>query len=213
MVIKKIVSHLKWFFAVIPVGIFALITSPIMVIPAWFFAFLGKYNPFWFWLDDEINYGTTNADWLIYKESHKFAWYQWHAFRNSMWNAKELIKPENARWHCVYNYERIHQVINDNLWREGKPVSITGNCIEMASYKWIDKNGNEGWQVFSGDIMSEKYSTVGKSTLWYYANGKLYYRHSVAKEIMLFGKRYYYEFRMGASEKRYLLILKLKACK
>ena len=211
MVIKKIVAHLKWFLAVIPMGIFALITSPIMVLPGWFFSFLGKYNPFWFWLDDEILHEKSNADWLIYKESKGiFAWYIWHAFRNSMWNAKELIKPENARLHCVWNNEQIVQIIHDDLTRDGKYVSVFENCIEMANFKWIDKYGNEGWQVFSGDYVSEKYSTRGKSVLWYTANGQLYYRYSVAKEIMIFGKKYYYEFRMGSSEKRYLLILKFK---
>ena len=214
MVVKKIVAHLKWFFAVIPLGLIAIITSPIMVIPAWFFAFLGKYNPFWFWLDDEILSEESNADWLIYKESKgMFAWYIWHAFRNSMWNAKELLKPENARLNCKYNNEEIHQIIYNDLTNDGKPISIHGDCISMAGYKWIDKNGNEGWQVFSGDYVSKKYSIIGRSVLWYYANDKLYYRHSVAKEIMLFGKKYYFEFKMGASEKRYLLILKLKKCK
>ena len=211
MIIKKIVSHLIWFISVIPVGILGFLTAPIMALPAWIFSFLGKYNPLWIWLDDEILHDYSNADWKIYKASNGFfAWYKWHAFRNTLWNGKELIKPENARDNCKYNYERIHQVVYDDLSRNGEYVKITGNCIEMANYKWIDKNGNEGWQVFSGDIISEKYSTVGKSTLWYYANGKLYYRHSVAKEIKLLGTRYYYEFRMGASEKRYLLILKLK---
>ncbi len=97
MVIKKIVSHLKWFFAVIPVGIIGIVTAPVMVLPAWFFAFLGNYNPFWFWLDDEIYDSRTNADWLIYKESHGLiAWYKWHAVRNTFWNCKNLIKPESV---------------------------------------------------------------------------------------------------------------------
>ena len=210
MVTKKIVSHLKWFFAVIPVGLFGLITSPFMVIPALLFRFLGKYNPFWFWLDDEILYNSTNADWKIYRDSKGiFAWYKWHSFRNTVWNLKNKIKPESARLNCEFNNEKIAEIRVDNLWRNGNPVSITGNCLEMANYKWIDKNGVEGWQVFSGDYVSKKYSTIGKSILWYYANGKLYYRHSIAKEITLFGKIYYYEFRMGASEKRYLLTLKL----
>ena len=214
MVIKKIVSHLKWFFAVIPAGIIAMITAPFMVGPAWFFAFLGKYNPLWVYLDDEILHSSSNKDWLIYKASNGFfAWYKWHAFRNTMWNMKELVKPENARLNCKYSDEEVYQIRYDILKRNGEYVSVFGECLEMAGYKWIDKNGQEGWQVFSGDYISKKYSTIGKSVLWYYANRKLYYRYSVAKEIIVFGKIYYYEFKMGSSEKRYLLILKLKAKK
>lgn len=213
MVIKKVVSHLKWFIAVFPVGLFGFLTAWLMVIPAYYLADKKGFKWLSIWLDDEILYADSNADWLIYKESHKLAWYRWHAFRNTVWNLKEYIKPENARENCKYNYERIHQILHDDLSRNGQYVSVKHNCLEMANYKWIDKNGKEGWQVFSGDYISERFSTVGKSVLWYFANNKLYYRYSVAKEITLFGKKYYFEFRMGASEKRYLFILKLKKCK
>ena len=210
MVIQKTLSHLRWFIAVIPLGVVAIITAPFLVIPAYVLSFLGKYNPLWVYLDDEIQSSDTNADWLIYKESHGFfAWYKWHSIRNAMWNAKELFKPENARDNCKSNNEIIHKVIYNDLKRNGEYVSIFGDCIEMAGYKWIDKNGREGWQVFSGEYVSKKYSTIGKSVLWYFAKGSLYYRYSVAKEVFIFGKKYYFEFKMGATEKRYLLILKL----
>ena len=154
----------------------------------------------------------TNEDWIIYcnsKPNNLMYLYRWHAFRNTMWNAKELVKPENARYNCKWNFEEVKELLIDQLYRNGERVNINSKCLEMASYKWIDKQGNEGWQVNRGVKISAKYSTIGKSSLWYTANGKLYFRYSIAKEIKLFGKTFYYQFRMGASHERYLLILKI----
>jgi len=207
---SKILAHLKCFFALIPVGLFALITAPFVYPLAYLWQkYIGKFNPFWFWLDDEIQ---GSKDWLIYCNgditNFKYLYF-WHSFRNSMWNLKELIKPENARLHCVWNKEEIVEVKKDNLMRDGEKVSIYENCIEMACFKWIDKWNNEGWQVNRGVKISKKYSTIGTSELWYKANNKLYYRYSTAREYKIFGKLFYFTFVMGASEKRYLLICKL----
>ena len=57
----------------------------------------------------------------------------------------------------------------------------TGSTSLLNSF--IDKFNNEGWQVNKGVKVSEKYSIVGVSELWYKAKGKLYYRYSVAKEL------------------------------
>lgn len=218
---KKILSHLKWFFAIVPVGAFALITAPLFCLPARALSFLGYKNPFWAWLDDEILSPEMNEDWLNYKiENGFFAWYKWHAFRNTFWNFKNYIRPENARLNCVWNNEQIEEVIVDRLFRGGKKVSIYTKCIEMAGFKWFDKFGNEGWQIHSGEKMSFNFSTIGKSAYWYTANGKLYYRYSVAdiRTLTFFKLKYpffyrakgFFEFKFGASEKRFLLTMKRK---
>ena len=206
---NKVLSHLKWFFAIIPLGLFAIVTSP-FIYPL---AYYTKWKVFWLWLDDEINDEKTNKDWLVYcngdVDDFKHLYF-WHSFRNTMWNLKQLIKPKNARLNCVWNEEEIVEVKQDDLWCNGKKASIYENCLIMASWRFIDKFGNEGWQVNKGVKVSEKYSIVGVSELWYKAKGKLYYRYSVAKEFKVLGKSFYFTFAIGATEKRYLLILKIQ---
>lgn len=209
MTLNKIVSHIKWFFAIIPLGICSALTAP-FIYPL---AYYTKWKIFWLWLDDEIYSNETNQDWLIFcnGEVDNFKHlYKWHGFRNTMWNLKQLIKPQSARINCYHNEEEIVQVIQDNLKRNGKRVSIYNDCLELASWRFIDKNGNEGWQVNKGVKVSRLYSTVGTSELWYKANGKLYYRYSTAREFKVFGKSFYFTFAIGATEKRYLLILKIQ---
>lgn len=208
---KKVVSHIRWFFAIVPFGIVSIITAPIVYpIAQLIESILPKHNPLWWWLDDNIE---NEEDWqLMYKDKPKWIkYYIWHAFRNRMWNLKELIKPEKARDNCVYNNEIITEVLVDNLYRNGKKLRIDNTCLEMAGYKWIDKFGNEGWQVFRGERISTKYSNVGEVKYWYTTNGKLYFRWSIAKEITILNKVYYFEFSMGANEKWYLLNLKFKS--
>ena len=206
---RKAIAHIKWFFAVIPVGIFAMLTAP-FIYPL---AYYTKWKLFWIWLDDEIFNTETNADWMVYcngdVDNFKHLFF-WHSFRNTMWNLKNKIQPECARINCYHNEEEIVELKQDNLWRGGKPVSIYNDCIEMACWKWIAKENNEGWQVNRGVKISHNFSTIGVSELWYKAKGKLYYRYSVAKEIKVLGKSFYFRFAMGASEKRYLLILKIQ---
>tara|TARA_R110000796_G_scaffold134681_1_gene250462 strand:- start:864 stop:1538 length:675 start_codon:yes stop_codon:yes gene_type:complete len=217
---EKLVTHINWFLATIPVGFIGLVTAPVLAPLAWVLErVFPNNNPLWWWLDDEIEHSSTNADWIIFKaNSGIMGWYIWHGFRNTFWNFKNLIKPENAREHCVSNTEEIVEVLVDKLVRDGKNVDTTNNCIEMASIKWIDKNGNEGWQVNKGVKISTKYSTMGESKLWYRANGKLYYRYSIAKISKQLGFKstfpfigysdHYLEFKMGTSEKRHLLTFK-----
>lgn len=211
----KFISHIKWFNAIIPVGIFGMITAPFIVPIAWVLELIiPTKNPLWIWLDDEIEHESTNEDWLVYKENEgPLAWYKWHAFRNTIWNLKSYIKPENARENCITNDEVIEEILVDELYRNGNKVSIYGKCLEMASFKWVTKEGIEGWQVNNGVRISEKYSTKGESKLWYKANGVLYFRWSIAKIISIFKTKFYFEFKMGSNEKRYLLTLKIKKVK
>lgn len=207
----KLLAHIKWFFAVIPLGLISFLSAPIIYPIAYYLNKKGLKVLTW-WLDDEINNSATNKDWIIYcngnVDSFKYL-YKWHALRNSMWNLKRKIKPAIARINCKSNNERIVYLKQDLLYRNGLKVDINSLCFEQALYKWIDKNGNEGWQVFSGDKISLKYSTIGVSEYWYTANDNLYYRYSIAKEIKILWFTFYYEFRMGATDKGYLLVFKL----
>lgn len=210
---QKAISHLRWFLVYLPMGLFALITSPIIAAICFPFSLLKKWSPFywvfWLWMDSEIYNTKTNADWKVYKKGNVFRWYLWHAFRNTMWNVKSRLKPKQARVNCVSNNEIFVEVLQDNLERNGKPVDVYGDCFERAQLKWITKEGLEGWHVFSGDKISKTYSTIGTSELWYTALGSLYYRFSTVRVIKLFSKRFWLSFAMGSTDKRYLLNFKI----
>ena len=191
---------LKWFFAVVPIGIFTAITAPILTPLAWLLEqVLPDKNPLWWWLDDEIESSETNEDWLIYKQNNKFAWYKWHAIRNTGWNLKNLFKPEQGKLILT-------DVLVNRLYRNGVKVPAT----ETASYKWIDDYGNEGWQVNSGVIISKKYSTIGKVYIFFKVNDKQYFRFSLAKEIKIFGATFYLTIKLGTNNKRNILTIKLQ---
>ena len=219
---------------VIPLGLWAMLTAPILYPLAQLIEFvLPKFNPLWVYMDDEIEYDYSNADWLAMKRKlgtltiririkWKFididwllvdryfewlAYYMWHGFRNTMWNLKRLLKPEKAREHCIWNNEVIVQIKQDSLTRDGDRVSVRGYCLEMAGLKFITKDGKEGWYVFSGEKISKRFSTIGTSELWYRANGRLYYRYSTVRPI--FNKKYWMYFAMGTTDKRHLLNFKL----
>lgn len=211
---KKIISHIRWFFAIVPFGIVSIITAPVIYPLAQLIEFaLPRCNPLWWWLDDEIENNESNKDWkLMYQDKPKWLkYYIWHAIRNRMWNLKSSIKPEKARENGIYNHEIIVEMLVDDLCRNGIKLVQSGIYMEMPGYKWVDKLGNEGWQVFRGEYISKTYSNVGEIKYWYTANDKLYFRWAIAKEIQILNKIFYFQFSMGANEKWYLFNLKLTA--
>lgn len=205
----KIWFYIKWFLIVIPLGIWATISAPILYPLA---VLLRPFkNPLWIYLDDEILQNETNGDWKLYKQNAPKWWkhYQWHAFRNTMWNLKVYVKPKKGREHCKWNDEVIVDLKRDELYNRGKKLNINDKCLHMAGLKWIDKNGNEGWLVFSGVDPSYNYSIVGTAAYWYEVYGSLYYRYSTCRKISILGKDYWFNLAFGATDKRYLLNLKI----
>ena len=214
MFFKKIVAYIRWFLMVIPLEIFsftALIIYPI----AYIIDKLGWFNPLWVYLDDEIKHEATNKDFILWAAANGgkksfITLYRWHAVRNRIWNARQYFKPRRGRLNCVWNIEKIVEVKKDTLTRNGKKVDINGLCLEDAGFKWIDKFGNEGWQVFSGVKISEKYSTKGTLYMFYTVRNKLYFRYTHASIFSIWGGQFLIEFKIGTSEKRYLLTFKIK---
>jgi hypothetical protein len=197
---KRLQIFLKWFFAVAPIGLFTMVTAPVLAPLAWLIEqILPNHNPFWWWLDDEIEHEATNEDWLIYKQKTKFAWYIWHGIRNTGWNLKNLFKPEQGKL-------TLTDVVIDNIWCNGDQMQPTAT----ATYKWIDENGNEGYQVNSGVKISKKYSIIGTVYIFFTVNNKSYFRYSTAREIKLFGKTYYLTIKLGTNNKRNILTLKIQ---
>ena len=56
----------------------------------------------------------------------------------------------------------------------------------VAGLKWINKNGDEGFQVFSGYTISINYSIFGKAKLYYRIGTKFYYRYSYCDTLQGF---------------------------
>ena len=121
---EKILSHINWFLNVIPVGLFGMISAPIIYpIAELIELVLPKHNPLWWWLDDEINNPDQNEDWLIYcnnKPNNIISRYTWHAFRNTLWNFKSLIRPYIARIHCIFFAAEEWDACQDNIEPPGR---------------------------------------------------------------------------------------------
>lgn len=101
-----------------------------------------------------------------------FIWYH----RNRCWNLLKLFGSENGNEYLV-------EEIKNTLENNGFPIKLSDeegymkheNC---AGLKWINKNGDQGWQVFSGVKISYLYSIIGIGTLYYRIGNKIYFRHS-----------------------------------
>lgn len=217
----KIRFFVKWFFAVVPIGIIAIFTSPFIAPIAGLIEFvLPNFNPLWWWLDDEIEDSSRNKDYLSmgFNKNKTLWWLEWHCFRNTMWNLKKQIRPVSARMNCIMNDEIITEVLVDDLRRNGNKVSIYGKCQEVAQWKWIDKFGNEGWDSNKGDKISTKFSTIGELKIWYRAYEHLYFQWTYAKKKRQLGfkkkfpfitkKDYFVSFTIGVKFDRYIFIFK-----
>jgi len=88
----------------------------------------------------------------------------------------------------------------------------------FAGLKWINKQGEEGWQVNSGVKISQDYSIFGEMALYYRIKDKLYYKRS--KCVLLFtawkwipfigGKDIWYTFKYHSSNELGTIHLKLQ---
>lgn len=101
-----------------------------------------------------------------------FLWYH----RNRCWNLLKLLGGPAGNEYLV-------ELIENSLKFRMEPVKLSDENGFMpyentAGLKWINKNGDEGWQVFSGIFISYLYSIFGIATLYYRIEDKLYFRHS-----------------------------------
>ena len=212
--IKKTTAYIRWFLMVIPLEIFSF-TAFVLYPIAYIIDKLGIYNPLWVYLDDEIKDDKYNTDFILWAAANGgkkrfLTLFKWHVLRNRTWNIRQYFKPRRGRVNCVWNIEKIIEVKKDTLTRNGKKVDINGLCLEDAGFKFIDKYGNEGWQVHSGVKISEKYSTKGTLYMFYTVRNRLYFRYSYAGIFSVFNNEFLVEFKIGTSEKRHLLTFKIK---
>lgn len=209
---KKIWCHLRWFICVVPIGILqqtAYIIYPI----AYLFERL-NINVLTWYRDDHIYNFSKNEDWRLWLDNNGgranfWTMYKWHGNRNQMFNLIYKIKPKCGRVHCIENREVFVKVIKDDLWRNGNKVNIYGKCLEVAELKWIDKNGNEGWQVNQGIKISKQYTTWGVCSYYYEVDDSLYYRYFYCKPINLVGKKVILQIKYGTDHKGFFKTLKI----
>lgn len=194
---KQILIIVGWFFKTITLELFTL--TAVLIAPlAWYWP-----KTFSWYLDNEILNPKTNADyklWLLGKKNNFWTFYRWHGFRNRMWNFRMKFTKAQGK-------EVLMEVILNTLKRNGWPVPAT----ETAAWKWIDKNGNEGWQVNSGVKISTTYSTVGTVFMFYRVANKNYFRYSTAQKIKVFNKMFYISLKLGTNDKRNVLTFKIQA--
>lgn len=212
MGLKKAYSVLRWFlFAVL----LQLVIVPLSYVLYPFAystrGFLRKHTPWtiplWIFLDDEVvevsgdDYG---EDW--WKEVNhihvsmmnwfeKFITaYRWGVIRNPAWNQHLIIKPKSG----------IIMVVKQrgSLVRDSKP----SNLLNFAVLKWVDAQGN--YTDNQGSYISEKYSTLGKSFVWYKVGRKLYWRFSYAGYNKMLNR--WIEIHLGTNERRYTVRGKIK---
>ena len=209
---RKAWCHIRWFLAVVPFTIISLTSFFIYPLAYLIEKKLPNNNPLWWWLDDAID--NEEEDWLIWLDNNGGVAdfktrYKWCAIRNKMWNANMLIKPKCGRINCVENREIITQVIQHTLHRNGESLPVDGKCLELGRLKWIDKNGNEGWQVNQGVKISRKFTTWGVSEIYYEVDGTLYYRYSRCFVTKILGTQYVLQIKYGTDHKGYLKAFKI----
>lgn len=209
---RKTWTWLRWFLVVVPIGLTALITAPIIYPIAELLKSLKRFNPFWMWLDDTAynKDGSFAEDyylWLLNNGGLKETFiqrYKWCAFRNTMWNLKDAIKPKEGK-------EIIYDMKINSLIYKGEPLLVTNESKYpyMAALKFIDKDGNSGWQVNQGEFISFNHTIHGTSYFYYTVNNTLYFRYSQVKVVRYFllWKRYR-TLKLGTNNVRYVLTLK-----
>jgi hypothetical protein len=196
-------------------GLFASITAPILYPLAKLMSFT-KYNPFYLYLDNTTRANGVMADdyfqWLIANGGlQETLWqqYRWHAFRNTMWNLRELIKPNKG--------EQTNEKVKKNtLTYNGEGILVSGNKHHdyFAGLKFITEGGHEDRNVNQGPFISYANSIFGTCHFTYSVNGSRYFRYSSCRIVELpFINPFWLTIKIGMNSKRYALTVKLNKIK
>mgnify|MGYP003671920841 CR=1 FL=1 len=166
---KKLLVILKWFILSTPLGLFGIITAPIMY-PIYY---LTKCRLLWIY--DDTNRikpdGTFQEDYRIYlirkvgSEKETFlACYLWHGFRNTIWNLRVWLGEQQVGDGLGMTDQ---ELVIDDLTLNGNKVSDGGRWAQVAGLKYLVAPGQDPWQGWVGDIIDFRYSIIGKSLLWF----------------------------------------------
>jgi hypothetical protein len=192
---KKLLSILNWAIMML-LPLLALILTPIiypLVYPYRNFEWAKKKPLWYFWDDEDGLYGAEY--WRKAKGITKdnfWTSYRWLALRNPMWNMHASLKPILG--------EEVYISMKGNLTRDGKEIDL----YKVAVFHYEDENGK--WVGNSGEILSKKYSILGKTMIWFTIKNKLYWRFSYAENLF---SKLWIELQLGIGS-RYTFRLKAK---
>ena len=183
---KKLLVILKWFALGVPMGLFGIITAPIMY-PIYY---LTKCRLLWIYDDsNRIKLdGAFQEDYRIYlirktgaeKETFKTS-YQWCALRNTIWNLRVWLEEQQVGNGLGMTDQ---ELVIDDLTLNGAKVSDGGRWAQVAGLKYLVAPGQDPWQGWVGDIIDFRYSIIGKSLLWFKQDGILSFRYSYCKLVL-----------------------------
>lgn len=203
---KKFIAFIRWFF-------FAAILQTVLIPLSYILyplayvlrGFLRKNRPWtiplWIFLDDENDYGEwwwLQENGIVLEELN--AWqkfkvaYRWSVIRNPAWNQYELFKPKQGELKIISS--------KGNLARNGVEVPLT----DFAVFKWENEAGQ--YTDNQGEYLSYKFSTLGRSFVWYKVDGTLYWRYSFAGRVKWLNR--WVEVHLGTNNRRYTIRLKIK---
>ncbi len=162
----------------------------------------GKLNPLWFMLDDSRYEGGLKAEdyanWLDGRQETFITLWLWHN-RNRIYNLASLFKGKDGMEYAV-------QIKKNTLIFRDHPLELTDDVGFMkydnfAGLKWINSKGEEGWQVWSGDLISNDYSIFGTMELYHRIETTLYYKYSTCRKIgTLFYKELWMTIKYDANQ-------------
>lgn len=182
---RKILVVLKWFLITIPLGIFGMITAPILY-PI--YDITGS-KLLWIYGDSKrINAdGSFEEDYRIFLisntgEAKETFWqrYQWMAFRNRIWNLRTWIADITDGDGLGMTDQ---ELVIDELILNGTIVSDGGRYEQCAGLKYVVDPGQDPWQGWVGDEIDFRYSILGRSLMWFKQDGILSFRYSYCNLI------------------------------
>jgi len=220
MLVKKIWAIVRWLLVTLVWALISFGTVWYMFPLAWLLKGLGKWNPFWLWMDDSrINnlrksgYASDYETWLrrrhATKENFKLA-YKWHTGRNRMWNFIELFTVKDGD--PVRGNQRIELISywSDKLFRWNDPVGMTvpqnAGWVTMAGLKYHGHPDDDPWQVNSGEIINSQTSVFGKGGMWYRVGNWVSFRYSHCIKFL----GYWWTLRIGTNSNRYVFTIKFQ---
>lgn len=182
---KKVLVLLKWIILSVPVGLFAIITAPIMY-PVYYFT---EWK--WLWIYGDSNKvlpdGSFEEDYRIYLiqnngseiETPKSS-YKWHALRNTMWNLRVWITNlQKGDGSGMTN----QSFVIDKMTLDGNQVSDGGKWAMVCGLKYKVEEGQDPWQGWTGDVIDFGYSILGQSLMFFNQDGIYSFRYSFCKKM------------------------------
>ena len=192
---KKAFSFLMWILVML-ILLLAFIGGRLFFPIAYIFKDIPLFRNKILWVffgDDDPLYGaeywrkakgiTKNNFWVAYR---------WNGLRNPMWNLHLLMKP----------IEGEEVILQQKGWLAQNGNYVPLNKVAVLQYE--DENGD--WVGNSGDIVSLKYSILGKTFIWFKIQDRFYWRFSLANRYL---KLFWVEVQLGTGY-RHTFRLKIK---